>query len=602
MPTREWFSRFPKLTSRLIVVVALNFASGLLMIWQAALLAGIVDDVFLRHHTLTSSLHSLEMLIIAIGLRALFFGLGDKAGASLSVRVREDLRLRLIRHFIDLGPVYFRTEKSGELLNTAMTGVEQVDVYVAKYLPQAVHAFLLPVAVWCVVVGTDFWAALILAVTAPLIPLFMILIGKGAETVTKRQWRAMSLLGGHFLDVIRGLTTLKLFHRSRAQIQIISHMTHEYREATMRSLRIAFLSALVLELLTTLSTAVVAVMLGLRLLNGGIDFHRAFLILLLAPEFYQPIRMIGTQFHASLNGVESAKRIFSILDLPADAAELKSSSKCHPDGQKVRINADAAATSDPMSFQSMVFQNVTFTYPASEQPALRNVTFQVSHGQMVALVGSSGAGKSSVFDLLLGFARPQEGQILINGLPLEQWRSSDWRRQVAYVPQKPHLFAKTIADNIRFVRPDAGQEEVEEAAQAALAHEFIVKLPQGYETHVTEDLELSGGQVQRLAIARAMMKKASVVCLDEPTSQLDVASEHALQSAIQSLRREATVIVAAHRLPTIMAADVIVVMNEGGIVESGSHAELLAANGRYADLWHSAMDALQDLNYVGSRT
>lgn len=580
MPIRPWFSRFPNLKTRLVTVVVLNFASGLLMILQAVLLAKLVTDVFLRGLGRSALITPLLWLLIVILFRALSTGLAESAAAQVSIRIREDLRVRLVRHVFALGPVYLRSERTGELINSALTGVEQVDVYVAKYLPQVFHAFLLPFAVWCMVVGTDFWSAVILAVTAPLIPLFMILIGKGADAVAKRQWRALSLLSGHFLDVVRGLATLKMFNRSRVQVNIIRQITDAYREATMRSLRVAFLSALVLEMLTTLSTAVVAVMLGLRLLNGHIDFYRAFFILLLAPEFYQPIRMIGTQFHASMNGIEAANRIFAVLDTK-------------PPGIVIPQTAHGRSTDSfhkNLSFTdgvSITFDNVSFTYPGSEDPALASVSFTVPKGAAVAVVGPSGAGKSSLFDLLLGFAKPTAGRILVNGMPLTQDNLAAWRAHTAYVPQRTHLFPGSIADNIRMTRPEASDEDVRQAAMAARVDEFVRRLPQGYDTPLGEEVRLSGGQAQRVAIARALLKNAAVVCLDEPTAMLDVASEQAVQLAFSSVLQGRTSLIAAHRLQTVLQADLIVVIAAAKVVEVGNHDELLRRSGTYASMWRA---------------
>ncbi|QSO47043.1 thiol reductant ABC exporter subunit CydD [Alicyclobacillus mengziensis] len=581
MPIRPWLARFPNLKTRLATVVVLNFASGLLMIVQAVLLANLVTDVFLRGLGRSALVTPLLGLLVVILFRALLTGLAESAASQVSIRIREDLRMRLVRHVFALGPVYLRSERTGELLNSALTGVEQVDVYVAKYLPQVFHALFLPFAVWCMVVGTDFWSALILALTAPLIPLFMILIGKGADAVAKRQWRALSLLSGHFLDVVRGLATLKMFNRSRAQVNIIRQITDAYREATMRSLRVAFLSALVLEMLTTLSTAVVAVMLGLRLLNGHIDFHRAFFILLLAPEFYQPIRMIGTQFHASMNGIEAANRIFAVLDTKPPGLVIP---------QSAHEKSTDSSRQSKLSFKdgvSITFDNVSFTYPGSEDPALANVSFMVPKGAAVAVVGPSGAGKSSLFDLLLGFAEPTAGRILVNGTPLTQDNLAAWRSHTAYVPQRTHLFPGTIADNIRMTRPEASDDDVRQAAMIARADEFVRRLPQGYDTPLGEDVRLSGGQAQRIAIARALLKNAAVVCLDEPTAALDVTSEQALQLAFSSVLRGRTSLIAAHRLQTVLQADLIVVIAAAKVVEIGSHDELLRRSGTYASMWRA---------------
>jgi len=566
--------RFSHLKVNLAWVAGLGLLGGLATILQAALLAALVNDVFLRHMALQQCKTLALWFLVAVALRAAATAAADKVATDAALGVKRQLRASLTRHVFNLGPVYLRTEKTGELVNTLMTGVEQLEVYISKYLPQVALAALIPLAIWVLVVGTDWLSAIILAVTAPLIPVFMILIGKGAQGVTDRQWRTLSFLSAHFLDVVRGLTTLKVFNRSKAQIEIIDKITENYRSATMKSLRIAFLSAFALELLTTLSVAMVAVALGLRLLSGHIEFYRAFLVLLLAPEFYLPIRQIGIQFHASMNGVSSAKRIFEILDEPVP-------------GYLPPVSPTPAG-----STLCIDFEHVSLTYPGERTPVLEDVSFSILPGETVAVVGPSGAGKSTLFDLLLGFIRPTSGRILVNGVPLDALSMPVWRQQIAYVPQRAQLLEGSIADTLRMGWREAPMEAVKTAAALAQADAFIDSLPAGYNTVLSEDVPLSGGQIQRLAIARAVLRiqretttQSSLLALDEPTAQLDLFSEHALQKALQNILPRCSALIVAHRLNTVRQADKVLVLQNGRLVQQGTHQSLISIPGTYRELY-----------------
>ncbi len=393
----------------------------------------------------------------------------------------------------------------------------------------------------------------------------MILIGKWADHLTKKQWDIMSRMSAHFLDVLQGLTTLKIFGRSKDQVRVIARISDDFRKTTLGVLRVAFLSALVLELLATISTALVAVALGLRLVYDRIPFQEAFFLLLLAPEFYLPLRNLGSQFHAAMAGVNAANRIFEVLDLPLPVTEGLGQQACPSNGQ-LHIS----------------WQNVSFTYSGTDQPALQECSFELLPGQVVALVGPSGAGKTTIAQLLLRFIEPSGGTMAVNGISLQQLGAADWRRQVAFLPQHPYLFYGTVAANIGLGRPEATLAEIEAAAKLAGADRFINELPQGYQTPVGEGgTRLSGGQAQRVAIARAFLKDAPLVILDEATTGLDPATEELVQEALSRLMRGRTVLLIAHRLSTIYQADHILVLDQGRVVEQGRHEQLLARQGLY---------------------
>ncbi len=403
-------------------------------------------------------------------------------------------------------------------------------------------------------------------VTAPLIPFFMIMIGKGAEIVTHRQYKILSRLSAHFLDSLQGLTTLKLFGQSKAHAKNIEKVSNQFRDTTLSVLRITFLSALALELLATLSTAVIAVEIGFRLLYARMEFLQAFFILVLAPEFYLPLRMLGTRFHAGMSGTTAAKRIYEILDTPVAGSNEQWTGESQQSG--------------PIS--SIVFENVSYTYPNETAPALENINLRIDAGQQIALIGKTGAGKSTLASLLLGFVQPSSGSILVDQSPIT---NSQLLPHIAWVPQRPHLFHDSIAANIRLGKPEATDKEVVEAAKAAHLHEFIETLPEKYETTIGESgARLSSGQAQRLALGRAFLKDAPILILDEPTSSLDPETESLLEESTQRLMQGRTVITIAHRLNTIFKADQIIVLEAGCILEQGTHRDLLAKNGAYAEM------------------
>ncbi len=557
----------------LALTVGLGLIAGILTVLQARYLSQTVDRVFLKGFTLEQVSPLLLALFLIIASRAAASWGSEVAGYLAAARVKAELRERLLARLLVLGPVYARGERTGELANTLTEGVEALDAYFSQYLPQLALAALIPLTVLALVFPLDVISGLIFLFTAPLIPLFLILIGSIADALTKKQWQSLSHMSAHFLDVLQGLTTLKMLGRSREQIQTIVQVTDRFRQTTLEVLRVAFLSALVLEMVATISTAVVAVTIGLRLLYGRLAFEQAFFVLLLAPEFYLPLRTLGLRFHAGIAGAAAAQRIFAILD----------------DGPRTTDHGpqttQIASQIRSFALDSVSFQDVHYAYEGDGRSALRGVSFNLLAGQKVALVGPSGAGKSTVADLLLRFIEPTRGQITVNGTALAEIPPAEWRAQIAWVPQTPYLFHDTVAANIRLARPNAGMEEVVRAARLAHAHEFIEHLPQGYDTVIGErGVRLSGGQAQRIALARAFLKDAPLLILDEATANLDPELEAMIQESIASLMAGRTALLIAHRLNTVRQADQIIVLADGRVVEVGTHAELLRWGGLYRRL------------------
>ncbi len=549
----------------LVLAVALGALAGVFVVLQAGLLSQTIDAIFLGGRDLAGVRPWLLGLLVAALARAASAWASEALGQRAAGRVRVDVRTRLARHLLDLGPRYAVGERTGELAHTFVGGVEATDAYVSRYLPQLALAFVVPSIVLGFVAATDPLSGLVLALTFPLIPFFMFLLGGAARERTRQQWVTLARLSARFLDGLQGLATLKAFGRSREHTEAIAVASERFREVTMGVLRIAFLSALALELLATLSTAVVAVEVGLRLLYAKIDFREALFVLILAPEFYRPLRALGTSFHDGMAGTEAARRIFEVLDTSAPTT---------------RNLPRVLALREP---PQITFDNVRFAYEAGLAPALDDASLTLDPGKTLALVGPSGSGKSTTAHLLLRFLEPLAGSIHVDGEPLAAIPAEAWRRQVAWVPQRPRLFHGTVLDNLLLARPEAPREIVEEAARRAHAHAFILELPQGYDTPIGEDgRRLSDGQAQRLALARAFLKDAPVLVLDEPTSHLDPESEAAVREAMARLLIGRTVLLIAHRLTTVRGADRIVLLSGGRVVEEGAHASLLGGGGRYA--------------------
>jgi ATP-binding cassette subfamily C protein CydCD len=546
------------------VTITTGLLTGWLAVGQAYLISAAVDGAFLRGQDLTGLQVWLAPLLVLVAARGLLTCLNEFSAGAVSVRVKDELRGRLFAHIQALGPAHSRGGRTGALSAAAVEGIEALDAYFGQYLPQVVVSTLVPLSILLLVFPLDPLSGVVLLLTAPLIPFFMYMIGRDARDVTHRQYETLSRLAAHFLDSLQGLTTLKLFGQARAQVDNIARVSDQYRDTTLRVLQVTFLSALALELLATLSTAIIAVEVGLRLLYAQMQFREALFLLVLAPEFYQPLRMLGQRFHAGMAGTSAARRIFEILDTPAG-------------GQQARTPGAAAPDFD---FSVLQLSGVSYTYPGETAPSLELIDLEIRRGEHIALVGRTGAGKSTLVSLLLGFIQPSAGRLSVDGTdPADRGLI----RHIAWVPQRPHLFHDSIAANIRLGWPEASTEQVAAAARAAHLHEFIQSLPAQYETLIGEGgAKLSAGQAQRLALARAFLLQAPILILDEPTSSLDPETEARLEQSTRALMRGRTVITIAHRLNTVSGADRIVVLERGRIVEVGAHAELIQRAGTYA--------------------
>ncbi len=570
---------------------------------QAYVLSDIVDRVFQKKQTLNDVTSLLAVLLALACIRAATIWSGDVLAQRSASHLKGSLREKLVQHLFILGPAYTQSERSGELVNAAVEGVEVLDEYITSYQPARLLAGLAPIFVLLVILLLDPPTTLILLFTGPILVLLLAFIGSRTQEITERRFLELSWMSAFFLDMLQGLATLKMFGRSREQIENIRDISQRYGDTTMEVLRLAFQTSLVLEWGGTVATALVAVEVSLRLMSGALPFNRALAVLIITPEFFLPLRQLAIQYHAGQAGKAAADRIFAILDTKAShttTATFDSAAGAHSERtlsdleqrEKESKWKSKNAPTAPLRMRLAVparsdirFDDVSFAYDNGQRPALLGFSLHIPHGQTIALVGATGAGKTTAAQLLLRFIEPDRGLITVDGAPLSEIDPAAWRLHVAWVPQLPHLFHGTIADNLRLARPEASQAEIIAAAQAAHVHEFIQALPQGYDTPIGErGARLSGGQQQRIAIARAFLKDAPFLILDEATSHLDSQSEAAIQDALARLMRGRTVLIIAHRLKLVYSAYQVAVLDQGRVIELGDPRTLLTHSGPYQQL------------------
>jgi thiol reductant ABC exporter CydD subunit len=543
----------------LVVDAALGLTAALLVLAQAVLLARVAARSF-EGASLGDVSTPLLLLVAVVVARSLTAWGFEVAGRRAAGDVISRLRLDVVETRLRRRPTALDGAASAEIATAAVSGVDALEATFARYLPQLVLAVTVPVAVLLLVVWIDPLAAGLMLLTLPLVPVFMWLVGRYTERRARERWRALALLANHFLDVVRGLPTLRALNRSRAQAERIAEVGEEYRRATMGTLRVAFLSGSILELAATLGIALVAVVVGVRLAEGGIGFEAALTALVLAPELYLPLRNLAAQFHASADGAAVAERLFDLVEGPDNACN--SLLQGGPEAQP------ASAAAVPIRFDG-----VSFRYPSRPVDVLRGIDLELAPGETVALVGPSGGGKSTLLSLLLRFSEPSAGRILVGDDDLAHLDSAGWRTGIALVPQHPTVFRGAVADNIRLGDPSAPDERVREAAVLAGAHDFIARLPQAYDTVVGEGgRRLSAGQGRRIALARAFLRDAQLVLLDEPTADLDPASAAVVLDAIDRLRAGRTVVLVSHNLELARSADRLVRLEGGRIVEPAAVA------------------------------
>ncbi|MEV4005948.1 thiol reductant ABC exporter subunit CydD [Actinomadura sp. NPDC049753] len=512
----------------MVLLGVLAAGQGVLLVVQAELLVRAVAGL---------DAGPLPWVAVAVAGRALLAWAVALVAGRAAARVKRGLRGELLER---------AAGDAGGRVTLLTRGLDAVDPFFTGYVPQVVAACAVPVVVLVRLVAADWASALVVAVTVPLVPVFGALVGMRTAALTGRQWGLLHRLGGHFRDVVAGLGTLRAFGRTGHQSVVVRELAGEHRRASVRALRVAFLSSLVLELVCALSVALVAVPVGLRLLGGEMVLATGLLVLVLTPEVYLPLRALGQRFHASAEGVAAAREVFAVLDAPTVSG-------C---GGRVVVGERAP---------EIVLEEVTVRYPGAAEAALDRVSLRVAPGERVAVTGPSGAGKSTLLLVLAGLVSPDSGRVLVDGVDLAELEAGAWRARVGWVPQRPHLFAASVADNIRLGDPGAGAERVREAARAAAA-DFVEDLPEGLETVLGEGgAGLSAGQRQRLAIARAFLSGGPVMLLDEPTARLDLHSERVLVDAAVRLLAGRTAVLVAHRPALLRAADRVVRLESGRV-------------------------------------
>ncbi len=570
MQAANWLRREARRIRKPLQRSALATAlQALALVAQAWLLADILDAALFRHAPLAQLWPQWWGLLLLAPLRLLLNLYARRTAFAAGLDLSAQLRARLLTRAQALGPLGLRAQASGDLITRLVDGVDAVLPYFARYLPQVSTAALVPLLLALFVFPADWISGLILLLTAPLIPFFMVLVGNAAERASRQRYAQLTRLGAAFMDALGGLSTLRQLGAAERVAQRLDTDGEDYRQLTMQVLRVAFLSALVLEFFATVSIAVVAVLIGFRLLWHELPFHDGLFVLLLAPEFYLPLRALGTLRHARMDALAAAQQMAVLDDAPPQAsAPLAGGHHAPPDhAPGVRID------------------NVNYVH-VGRAAALRECSFELQPRRVTALVGATGSGKSTLLNLLLGFAPPESGRVLIDGIDLANLDLTQWRARIAWLPQQTHIFEGSVRDNLLLAAPRADAAVLQRAAADSGLDAVIARLPQGWDTPLGEHgLGLSGGEIQRLALARALLREhANVWLLDEPTAHLDADSAQAVERVIRTAAATRTVLLVAHRLATAQAADRVVVLRDGRVVEQGAPRELMRAQGAYAAL------------------
>ena len=567
MIQRTAFKALLEHKGQLLLLGLTCLVESLAIVGQAWFFGTLINNFIFSENTLHDERYSIIYLGIAIIVRLLAHYIQESVANRLGSAVKATFRERALEHMFKLGVQH--KERHGDVIHMLTDGLEQVDAYVARYIPQILYAIMIPLIMGIAIVDTLPIIGIILIITVPLIPFFMILIGKQADRLNKEQWERMSFLSGHFLDVLQGITTLKLFGRAKDQIKVIGRLSEEFKDSTLRVLRVAFLSALVLELVSTISTALIAVYLGLTLLDGEISFFSAFFILLLAPEFYTPFRQLGAAFHTGMAGKTSILKYEEFMNRQPSL----------PIGGQSQLKGKV---------QAIEIKDLTFTYEDSEN-GVQHISLEAKRNSPIMLVGESGAGKSTIAHIIGGFLTAPKGSVTIDGLDLCDIDIEWWRQQITYVSQHPHIMKGTLRDVLSFGM-NVSDEEIIEACKEVQLLDVINRQQDGLDTVISEGgLGLSGGERQRVALVRAFLRKGQVLILDEVTAHLDVKTEAIISSAIKRLMDNKIVIIIGHRLQTMHWASTLYVLKHGRIIQQGSYATLLAVDGYFKDLVTSGL-------------
>ncbi|PHM25381.1 heme ABC transporter permease/ATP-binding protein CydD [Xenorhabdus ehlersii] len=563
-PARRW----------LRLSMLLGLISGLLIISQAWLLATILQALIMDNVPRENLIDQFLMLAVTFTLRAIVNAVRERVGFICGKVVRQQIRNMVLDKLEQLGPMWVKGKPAGSWATIILEQIEDMQDFYSRYLPQIALATMIPILILVTVFPINWAAGLILFVTAPLIPLFMALVGLGAADANRRNFVALSRLSGNFLDRLRGLETLRLFHRGEAEIEQIAESTENFRRRTMEVLRMAFLSSAVLEFFAAISIAVVAVYFGFSYLGElhfgsygvGVTLFTGFLALILAPEFFQPLRDLGTFYHAKAQAVGAAESLFTLLSSDGEQAA-SSGEKTLSDKEPVTIEA--------CGLEIMSHDGHRLAGP---------LNFTIDKCQRIALVGKSGAGKSSLINVLLGFL-PYHGSLKINGIELRELSLTKWRERLSWIGQNPHLPEQTLLDNIRLGQYDATQEQINDVMERAYVSEFINDLPDGINTVIGDNAaRLSVGQAQRIAVTRALLNHCQLLLLDEPAASLDAHSEQRVMMTLNQASHQQTTLLVTHLLEETLSYDQIWVMENGLLIEQGDYQTLSQSQGVFSRL------------------
>jgi thiol reductant ABC exporter CydD subunit len=538
--------RVPAIRSAASAALVIGALTAVCIVVQAAALATAIDRSLLHHVPLSMLRPELIALALAVAARAALGLVGERTAERTAESVVTVMRGQLLRHVLALGPGWLGGERPGELSLTATRGLRSLHTYFSRYLPQAAAAAVIPVILLAWIASQD-WLSLVIVVALVLaVPITMIYFGREANRRTARQWRRLGSLAGRFLQLIEGLPTLRAFGRDGYGRREVVESTEGVRVATMRTLRVAFLSALSMDLIAGFGVGFVAMALGLRLLWGELDLQTAMAVLLVTPEIFIPLRRAGAEFHASTEGQAAAARVIEILALAPDNATGYTGSVAAPQSRLVAAKPVRSAV-------DLRIDSLRVTYAQRSSPALEGFSLHLPAGSRVALVGPSGAGKSSVVAALLGFVAPSAGSISLDGTRSCDVPVAQWRTQFSWLPQRPYLFTATLAENLRLGAPEATDELLERLTAAVGLDRLVAHLPLGLATQLGQDgLTLSTGERQRVALARALLRPAPILLLDEPTASLDPPTTARMAHSIEPWLDGRTVIVTAHE-PTLLA-------------------------------------------------
>jgi len=561
----------------MFIIAVLTLVQTLSIIGLAIKLAEVISALF-AGAPLQEQAANMGLFLLAFTVRQVTTLLMQKVAYNFAEKTGVNLRRQLMDKLFQYGPRFAKSEGTGNLVTLVLEGVSQFRTYVELILPRMMGTGITPILILLYVLTLDMASGIILIVTLPILIVFLILVGLAARKQMDRQWESYRILSNHFVDALRGLETLRFLGQSRKHSDTIGQVSDKYRSATMRTLRVAFLSSFALDFFTMLSVASVAVGLGLRLINGEMTLVTGLTVLILAPEYFLPVRMVGADYHATLNGKEAGKAIDAIIKHETEVGESAS-----------QLPSSLIWTKD----STIALSGIGVKYEADGPSSLKDVTCEVTGILKVGIVGESGAGKSTLIDVLGGFLRPTSGQFTLNGVDVPSLDEEAWRQLTTYIPQHPYLFNVSLADNIRFYAPEASDEAVDRALAAAGLSTLTAVLPNGRDELIGNGgRSLSGGQEQRVALARAFLSDRPIMMLDEPTAHLDIETEYELKQTMLSLFEGKLVFLATHRLHWMEDMDWIIVMDHGKVAEAGTHQELLERQGVYYSMLISQQEGI----------